>query len=136
MKKNNRNGAALFAVLFIFMLVQTGCRAQQYQVRPVLSIDSVEVVSQNSHKAELKVVATVPDPCYQYDRAEFSSDGSLLRATLLVKRPREVNCVQVLGRITVILTVPLSAPHIQAIRLQGASPARAKTIRLDRSQKE
>ncbi len=91
--------------------------------RLVYHVDSVEVLQQNSSMIETRVTATVPNPCYEFDRADvrFNETGDSIFVSIFVQTDPEVNCIQVLAQIEANVTIPLDRSGDFVVRFVGRS---------------
>jgi len=98
-------------------------RSDDKITRLVYQVDSVQVLQQNSAMIEMRATATVPNPCYTFDRADvrFSAAGDTIFVSVFAQTDPEVNCIQVLAQIEADVTIPLERPGDYVLRFVGRS---------------
>ena len=96
-------------------------RETQFVIKQIYSVDSVRVIQHDEKKAVLSVSATVPTPCYTFAHFEQKRRGDTVEVTIYAKTDPEINCIQVLGKITCEISVDLKKAGISQILFRGLS---------------
>ncbi|NOX87786.1 MAG: hypothetical protein GXO77_02090 [Calditrichaeota bacterium] len=112
----------LFFVLIIFLQSLT-CQQQndRYETRLVYRVDSVKVLQNNQKTVTLRIIATVPTPCYEFDyfRTQFRRDT--VDIYVYARTDRETICVQVLGAIKHQITIAFPKAGNYVLHFAGRS---------------
>jgi len=102
-------------IRFIFVLTGfvnlfIGCfyaeeRNDQYLFDLWASVESIQLESIVKDKVTFNCVATVGDPCHEFERADITSENLQVNIQLFSKRKKDRICAQVIGTIQTPITV-------------------------------
>lgn len=111
-------------------------RETQFVIKQVYSVDSVQVLQHDEKKAVLAVSATVPTPCYTFAHFEQKHKDDIVEVTIYAKTDPEINCIQVLGKITCEISVDLKKAGISQILLRGLSDDYALQLKAENNKEK
>ena len=81
---------------------------ENYIVRQVYSVDSVEVLKAADNEIVLKTISMVPNPCYQFSHIETEQSGAKILVTVFAKKDKNVNCISIIGKMETEIKLPVS----------------------------
>jgi hypothetical protein len=95
---------------------------KNYIVRPVYSVDSIEVLKAGNNEIQLKTISTVPNPCYQFSHIEIDetkkAENQIL-VNVFAKIDKNVNCISIIGKMEAVIKVPVSGVGVYKIIFVG-----------------
>ena len=121
--------------MFAFMLSFISCsRGQQPDmiIQPVLKVDSVGVKQLSSDEGVFRLIASVPDPCYTFSHVAYDVKRDSLICSVYVKRPKNVNCIQVIGKLEMDIEVDFGKYQISIIDFRGRLNHKAMILKPER----
>ncbi|KAA3610769.1 MAG: hypothetical protein D8M58_21245 [Calditrichaeota bacterium] len=81
---------------------------KNFEIRPVYSVDSVEVLKSANEEILLKTISTAPNPCYEFshiDLDETNIASNEIWVTVFAKKDKSVNCISVIGKMEAEFTL-------------------------------
>lgn len=88
----------ILVIVLMAGLIMAGKKDNQYITRLVYSVDSVEVVEQDSGFIKFRTLSSVPDPCYTFSHVDSKITENEIAISLFARRDKDVNCIQIIGR--------------------------------------
>ena len=119
----------LFLVTFLMAgIIMTGHDDKNYIIRNVYSVDSVEVLKTGSDFVKVKTLSSVPDPCYKFSHIETEITGKNIQVKVFAKREKDVNCIQIIGRMTAEFKIKIPSPGKYTCTFRGETKSKTMEI--------
>ncbi len=117
----------IFLFLAFFMINNYSDKPVDLEYRIVYTVDSVEFIQKNDNTYKFRIDCTVPNPCYEFSHIEVKQENNSLLISLFVKKEKNVNCIQVLGKLDHIIEVDVPQ-NSEKIIFKGKSNFKNFTI--------
>jgi hypothetical protein len=111
----------VFIIILGVSVIMTTKQDKNFIVRAVYSVDSVEVLNTTEKEIRLKLISTVPNPCYQFAHIETKQADAQILITVFAKIDKNVNCISLLGKMEAEVTIPVTKPGKYNLIFEGQS---------------
>jgi hypothetical protein len=98
----------IFIIILGVSVIMTTKQDKNFIVRAVYSVDSVEVLKTTEKEIGLKIISTVPNPCYRFSHVETKQEDAQIQITVFAKIDKNVNCISVLGKMEAEIKIPVT----------------------------